>query len=73
MRKNAFDEFNTGLRETRTSPIPPALPGMARGSVGSSGARLLQTRNSDRKELEEREFMNSPIFHALMNRFMGGV
>lgn len=69
LQKGAFEEFNTGLAGPRGSPLPPALPGMVRGTLGSRGAQLFRGRNSDAKEQRERQFMQSPIFAAFMDTF----
>ena len=68
MRRNAFQDFNTGESGPRSSPAGPALPGFARGSLGTSGARPFQSRNVNAGEQRERGTLGGPIGNAFMNQ-----
>jgi len=62
VRKGAFSQFNTGKAGPRSSAKDPALPGFARGGLGSYGSRKFQGRNPEAGEMKERDFMNSSVF-----------
>lgn len=64
MRQNAFQDFNTGEPGPRSSPASPALPGYARGSLGTSGSRPFQSRNVDAGEQRERGTLGGSIGDA---------
>lgn len=70
-RKNAFQEFETGLESKRFSAYMPAKRGFTRGSLGATGVRAPgapQTRNPNAQEDQERATIQSSIMKA----FMGG-
>jgi len=64
MRQNAFQDFNTGEAGPRSSPASPALPGFARGSLGTSGSVPFQSRNVNAGEQQERNTLSGPIGQA---------
>jgi hypothetical protein len=68
MRRNAFQDFNTGEPGPRSSPASPALPGYARGSLGTSGSRPFQSRNVNAGEQRERATLGGPIGDAFRNQ-----
>lgn len=53
-RKGRFAEFEQGLEKPRSSPMPTAKRGFARGSLGSMGSTTLKKRNSDAGENRDR-------------------
>lgn len=65
-RKGMFQQFVTGESGPRSSAMPTALPGFARGALGSQGSTTLKTRNVNAGEEKEREHMQSPIFQAFL-------
>lgn len=69
MVKKAQSE-QSGKPGTRTSAGPTALPGMARGSMGSTGVRTFQPRDSEKGLKKEMEYLNSPIFKAYMMKLV---
>lgn len=68
VRRNAFEEFEQGLEGTRDSALPTAMRGFTRGSLGSTGAELVSSRNPDAAEDEERDTLQSPIMRAFLGR-----
>lgn len=71
LRKGAFKEFEQGLEGPRLSPKPTALKGFTRGSLGSSGARTVSSRNPDAAENKDRETLQGPIMEAFLKRTQG--
>lgn len=71
LRQGRFEEFETGLEGTRDSPLMPAKRGFTRGSLGSTGAEGISSRNPDAQEDQERQMIQSPIMQAFLGRTTG--
>ncbi len=70
IRRNAFEEFETGLESKRFSASMPARRGFTRGSIGSTGVRspgAPQTRNPDAAIDKDRATLNSSITQAFLS------
>lgn len=51
----------------RPSSRSPTARGLTRGSLGATGARLFQGRNSEAGAQKELEILNSPSFQGFIN------
>jgi hypothetical protein len=64
-----------GLQQGRVRPTTdrsPTLPGIARGTMGVTGSRGFQARNSDaRLDRDRRDLMQNPVMQAFLRRAKG--
>ena len=66
--KKSMPQHNGQRFGPRTSNRPVAVKGFARGTMGSTGARSIQSRDSMAGLKKELDMMNSPLFKAFLKQ-----